>query len=94
MQNLKRAKKIPTFRTEEDERDFWSKTDSTGLIDWSKAKRVRLPALKASTQTISLRLPQDLLDEIKILANDRDVPYQSLIKVFLHERIRRERGSS
>lgn len=80
-------KKIPKFKTEEAERKFWAKHDSTEYVDWSKAKRAVFPNLKPSTKTISLRLPQTMLEELKLLANKRDVPYQSLLKVFLSERI-------
>lgn len=80
-------KTIPKFRTEEAERKFWAKHDSTEYIDWSKAKRTVFPNLKPSTKTISLRLPETMLEELKLLANKRDVPYQSLLKVFLSERI-------
>ncbi len=83
-------KTIPTFKTEDEERKFWAKHDSTEYVDWSKAKRAVFPNLKPSTQTISLRLPQTLLEELKLLANKRDVPYQSLLKVFLSERIEAE----
>jgi predicted DNA binding CopG/RHH family protein len=82
--------KIPKFKSEGEERAFWMKRDSTGLIDWSKAKRAKFPHLKPSTRTISLRLPQMLIDELKILANKRDIPYQSLLKSFLTERVREE----
>jgi predicted DNA binding CopG/RHH family protein len=77
-------------RTEDEERAYWAKQDSTTVVDWSKAKRVTLPNLRPSVKTISLRLPESMLDDLKLLANQRDVPYQSLIKVFLLERIRRE----
>jgi len=80
-------KTIPKFKTEEAERKFWATHDSTEYVDWSKAKHVVFPNLKPSTQTISLRLPQPMLEELKLLANKRDVPYQSLLKVFLSERI-------
>jgi predicted DNA binding CopG/RHH family protein len=80
-------KKIPRFATEAEERKFWETHDSTDYVDWSKAQRARFPNLKLSTTSISLRLPQDLLDRIKIAANKRDVPYQSLIKVWLRERV-------
>jgi predicted DNA binding CopG/RHH family protein len=80
-------KTIPTFKTEEAERKFWAKHDSTEYVDWSKAKPAVFPNLKPSTKTISLRLPQPMLEELKLLANKRDVPYQSLLKVFLSERI-------
>jgi len=82
--------KIPKFKTENEERIFWAKADSTPFIDWSKAKRARFPDLKPSTRTISLRLPQMLIDELKILAHKRDIPYQSLLKSFLTERVREE----
>lgn len=87
----KKLKAIPTFRSEDKEREFWSKADSTDYFDLSRAKRAVFPNLKPSTATISLRLPQGMLDEIKTLANQRDVPYQSLVKVFLSERIAAER---
>ena len=83
-------KKIPTFKTEDEERKFWATHDSTEYVDWSKAKRAVFPNLKPSTKTISLRLPQTMLEELKLLANKRDVPYQSLLKVFLSERIESE----
>ncbi len=80
-------KKIPKFKTEEAERKFWAEHDSTEYVEWSKAQRAVFPNLKPSTKTISLRLPQTMLEELKLLANKRDVPYQSLLKVFLSERI-------
>lgn len=80
-------KDIPEFRSEEDERQFWAENDSTEYVEWSQAKRVVFPNLKPSTKTISLRLPESLLEELKLLANKSDVPYQSLVKVFLSERI-------
>jgi predicted DNA binding CopG/RHH family protein len=83
----KKLKSIPHFRNEAEERKFWETHDSTDYVDWSKAQRVRLPNLKLSTTAISLRLPQGLLDRIKIAANRRDVPYQSLIKVWLAEKV-------
>lgn len=84
------AAKRRRFRDEDEEREFWSERDSGELVDWSKAERVTLPDLKPSLKTISLRLPGFMLDEIKRLAHKRDVPYQSLIKLFLAERVRRE----
>jgi predicted DNA binding CopG/RHH family protein len=89
---MKNLKPIPVFKNEDDERAFWSKADTTDYFDWSKARRVSFPNLKPSTATISLRLPQGMLDELKVLANQRDVPYQSLLKVFLSERIAAERN--
>lgn len=83
-------KKTPKFNSEEEEREFWAKEDSTGYVDWSKSKAVSLSKLKPSTRTISLRLPESILSDIKLIANKRDVPYQSLIKIFLKERIDKE----
>jgi predicted DNA binding CopG/RHH family protein len=83
-------KKIPNFRTEDEERKFWASQDSTEYIDWAKAKRVVLSNLKPSVKTISLRLPESMLEELKLIANKRDVPYQSLVKIFLAERIEEE----
>lgn len=80
-------KPIPTFKTEAAERAFWEKNDSTEYVDWSKAQRASFPNLKPSTQSISLRLPVRLLERIKIEANSRDVPYQSLIKIWLDEKL-------
>ena len=82
--------KIPKFKSEREERAFWAKRDSSELIDWSKAKRAKFPELKPSSRTISLRLPQMLIDELKILAHKRDIPYQSLLKSFLTERVQKE----
>ncbi len=82
----KAPKSIPKFRTEAEERRFWETHDSSEFVDWSKAERVRLPNLKPSTTSISLRLPVTLLDQIKVAANKRDVPYQSLIKTWLAEK--------
>lgn len=79
-------KSIPKFRSEAEERRFWDTHDSVDYVDWSKAERVRLPNLKPSTTSISLRLPVTLLERIKIAANKRDVPYQSLIKTWLAEK--------
>jgi predicted DNA binding CopG/RHH family protein len=86
----KKLKPIPKFRTEAEERKFWETHDSTDYIDWSKARRVRFPNLKLSTTAISLRLPVATLERIKIAANSRDVPYQSLIKVWLEEKLKAE----
>lgn len=78
---------VPKFANEAQERAYWESHDSTPQVDWTQAKRVALPNLKPSTKTISLRLPQHLLDGIKVAANARDVPYQSLIKVWLQEKL-------
>ena len=83
-------KKVPRFKSEDKEREFWARKDSTAYVDWSHARRTVLPKLKPSLKTISLRLPELMLAEIKLLANKRDVPYQSLIKVFLAERLEEE----
>ena len=91
MPKQKQQKPIPKFDTEEQEQEFWASHDSTEYVDWSQARRVVLARLKPSTQTISLRLPESLLEELKLLANKRDVPYQSLLKVFLAERVAQER---
>lgn len=88
---MKKLKPIPKFRNEDKEREFWATHDSTEYIDWSKAvKNPVFPNLKPSTQAISLRLPKYLLERIKQLANARDVPYQSLMKIFLAERVKKE----
>jgi len=83
----KRLKPIPRFATEAEEREFWESHDSVDYVDWSQAKSKVLPNLKPTTQTISLRLPLHLLETIKTAANARDVPYQSLIKVWLQEKV-------
>lgn len=80
-------KKLPKFKSEDEERQFWATHDSTGHVDWKKAKKVILPNLKPSLKTISLRLPKSMLEELKLLAHKRDVPYQSLLKIFLSEKI-------
>lgn len=87
-------KKIPKFRSEDAERDFWAEADSTEYIDWNKAKRAVLSELKPSQKTISLRLPEMMIEELKLLSNKMDVPYQTLIKIFLAERIKKELRAS
>lgn len=89
----RRKKQTPRFKTEDEERKFWARHDSADYVDWGKAVRATFPNLKPSTTTISLRLPESLLADLKVLANKRDVPYQSLLKVFLTERIEEELGS-
>jgi len=89
MKNTKK-KETPQFSSEEQEREFWAKADSTEYIEWGKAKRTVFPNLMPSIKTISLRLPELMLDELKLLANKRGVPYQSLLKIFLAERIEQE----
>jgi predicted DNA binding CopG/RHH family protein len=83
-------KKIPKFKNAKEEADFWDVHDSTEYIDWSHAERTVFPNLKSSTESISLRLPSSLLARIKVLANEKDVPYQSLMKVYLSDQVRRE----
>ena len=82
---------VPSFRSEDEERKFWAEHDSTEFIDWQSAQHRRFPNLKPSLRTISLRLPVSMIEDLKILANKRDVPYQSLLKVFLSERLEMER---
>lgn len=84
------AKAVPAFTSERAEREYWETHDSTGVVDWSTARRAVFPNLKASTETISLRLPTALLADLKVLANKRDVPYQSLLKVYLADRVTHE----
>ena len=86
----KKKKKIPEFKREDEEREFWAERDSTEYLEWRKAQRAVLPNLKPSVKTISLRLPESMLAELKMLANKHDVPYQSLMKMFLAEKIREE----
>ena len=83
----RKLKPVPAFKNDAEERAFWESHDSTDYVDWSRAERVRLPNLKPTTKAISLRLPLDLLERIKMAANKRDVPYQSLIKVWLSEKV-------
>ena len=83
----KRRKPVPSFKSEAEERAFWESHDSADYVDWSRAERVRFPNLKPSSKAISLRLPVDLLERIKTAANKRDVPYQSLIKIWLSEKV-------
>ena len=87
---MSKLKNIPSFNNEDEEREFWSKEDSTKYLDWKKSKPIYFSKPKPSTKTISLRLPEYLLDELRIIANKRDIPYQSLIKIYLKERIDRE----
>ena len=85
-----RKEPIPEFASEEEERKFWSQNDSVDYVDWSKAEAVTLPELRPTLKTISLRLPVSLIAELKLLANKRDVPYQSLLKTYLADRVREE----
>lgn len=88
---MSNAKETPKFKSEAEERAFWESHDSTEYVDWKQAKRAQFPNLKPSTKTISLRLPESLLDQIKIEANKRDMPYQSLIKVWLSDDVEESR---
>ena len=87
---MNKLKEIPKFENEDEEREFWATHDSTEYVDWGKAELPSFPRLKPSTKTISLRLAEFMLDELRSIANKRDIPYQSLIKIFLKERIDQE----
>jgi predicted DNA binding CopG/RHH family protein len=87
-------KKIPKFSSEDEEREFWARADSTDYVDWSKSSRKTLPNLRPTLRTISIRLPESMIAQLKRLANKKDVPYQSLVKVFLADRIERELAPS
>jgi predicted DNA binding CopG/RHH family protein len=84
-------KKLPDFRNEDEERRFWATADSTEYVDWQLGKRAKLVQLKPTLRTISLRLPVSMIEDLKVLANRKDVPYQSLLKVFLAERLAQEK---
>ena len=86
----KKLKEIPNFKNETEEREFWTENDSVDFVDWENAESVVLPKLKPTTRTISIRISASMLDKIRLVANKRDVPYQSLIKSFLQERIDEE----
>ena len=91
---MKNLKRIPKFKSEKEEREFWATHDSTEYIDYSKSKRAIFPNLKPSTRTISIRLPESLFEHLKALANKRDVPYQSLLKMLLAEKVEEELHAS
>jgi predicted DNA binding CopG/RHH family protein len=91
---MSKLKKIPRFKSEAEEAEFWATHDSTEYIDYSTAKRIAFPNLKPSTKTISIRLPESLIEHLKVLANKRDVPYQSLLKMFLSEKVEEELHSA
>ena len=91
---MKNIKKVPTFKSEADERAFWETNDSSEYVNWDNAQAIAMPNLKPSTKTISLRLPEGLLESIKIEANKRDMPYQSLIKSWLADDVRQHQDSS
>jgi predicted DNA binding CopG/RHH family protein len=90
----RKTKTPPKFASESAERAFWARNDSADYVDWSRAQHVQLPKLKPSTETISLRLPKHMLDSIRQIANSRDVPYQSLIKIWLQDRVMQQHRSS
>ena len=87
---MRQRKSIPSFENEDQEREFWSEHDSTDYVDWSQAETAVFPRLKPTTRTISLRLPEYMLEQLRTIAHKRDVPYQSLIKIFLKDRIDQE----
>ncbi|MDO9549308.1 MAG: BrnA antitoxin family protein [Candidatus Marinimicrobia bacterium] len=86
-----KLKEIPKFESEEQEREFWANADSSEYLDWRKSKPVNFPNLKPSVKPISIRLPEAMLEELRTIANKQDVPYQSLIKIYLRDAINRER---
>ena len=86
----RKRKSIPTFTSEEQERSFWAEHDSTGYVQWARGQRRSFPNLRPTLRTISLRLPESMLGQLKVLANKRDMPYQSLLKQFLADRLQRE----
>jgi len=90
MPSRKALKRIPKFSSERAEREFWRRHDSADYLDWRKAKSVRLAELKPSTRSISIRLPESLIQDIKVLANKRDIPYQSLLKLYVAEKVEEE----
>lgn len=85
-------KELPDFQNEQEEREFWAVQDSLDYIDWNDGQTARFPKLKPTTKSISIRLPQSLIEDLKILANKRDIPYQSLLKIFLAEKVDDEFG--
>ena len=87
---MKKAKKTPNLKNEDEERTFWKNSDAVDYVDWNASEKVVFRNLKPTTKTISLRLPEYILDELKLLAHKQDVPYQSLIKIFLKDRIDQE----
>ena len=90
----KEIKEIPPFKSEKEERNFWEKHDSADYVDWRHGKRVSFPALKPSLKSISIRLPESMIEQLKVLANKKDIPYQSLVKIYLSEKVREEIGSN
>ena len=90
MKILDKLKTIPKFKNEDEERDFWATHDSTEYVDWSKGKMIVFPNLKLSTKSITIRMTESLIDNLKVIANKKDVPYQSLIKMYLTEKVKEE----
>ena len=86
----KKLKEIPNFRDESEEREFWAAQDSLDYVDWEKAQKATFPSLKPSLKSISIRLPESMIDQLKVLANKKDVPYQSLVKIYLSQKIHEE----
>ena len=86
----KSFKQIPEFQNESEEREFWANRDSSDYIDWSKAQNGVFPSLKPSLKSISIRLPESMIEQLKVIANKKDVPYQSLVKMYLSEKIHEE----
>lgn len=82
--------KLPEFKSEEEERAFWKNADSAEYLDWSRAERASFPSLKPSLKSISIRLPESMVEQLKVIANKRDVPYQSLMKIYLSEKVKEE----
>lgn len=89
-----RMRTVPKFGSEDQERDFWASHDSTGFVDWRRAERVKLPNLRPTTRTISIRLPESMIERLKVLAHKRDIPYQSLLKMFVADKIEEELRSA
>jgi predicted DNA binding CopG/RHH family protein len=86
----KKFKNVPKFKNEAEEREFWATRDSSDYVDWSKSEKVSFPSLKPSLKSISIRLPESMIEQLKVLANKKDVPYQSLVKIYLSEKIHEE----
>ena len=86
----KKLKDVPRFHSEKEEREFWERNDSSEFIDWEKGKRVSFPDLKPSLKSISIRLPESMIEQLKVIANKKDVPYQSLVKLYLSEKVQEE----
>ena len=87
---MKKSKRIPSFKNKDEERDFWSTHDSTEYINWAKAERAHFPHLRPSSRHISIRLPERLFEQLRNIARQKDIPYQSLMKVYLAERVKEE----